>query len=107
MLLLVGLMNIYGVILASAISAIVELFLVRFNLQNIFEFQFNVFKVIVIPLILLVLIVTLEPTLGLLYPDIAHTIYLLSCVSLLWWAYKEEIALINPFNSKAAKTGNS
>jgi len=107
MLVLVGIMNIYGVILASAISAIVELLLVRFNLQNVFEFQFNVFKIIVIPAILLTLIVILEPTLGLLYPDVAHLLYMLSCVGLLWWAYKDEIALINPFNSKEAKTGNS
>ena len=81
--LLVGLMNIYGVILASAICGIVEIVMVRFNLRNVFDFQFNVVKVIVIPLILLILIVTLEPTLGLLYPDAVHFFYLISCVGLL------------------------
>jgi hypothetical protein len=58
-------------------------------------------------LVLLLLIVTLEPTLGLLYPDLVHTFYLISCVGLLWWGYKNEITLINPFNSKQGKTGNS
>jgi O-antigen/teichoic acid export membrane protein len=104
--LLVGLMNIYGVILASAICGIVEIVMVRLNLRNVFEFQFNVMKVIVIPLILLILIVTLEPTLGLLYPDAVHFFYLISCVGLLLWAYKNEITLINPFNSGEGKTGN-
>jgi O-antigen/teichoic acid export membrane protein len=105
--LLVGLMNIYGVILASVISAIVEVIMVRLNLRNVFDFQFNVVKIIIVPLILLILIVTLEPTLGLLYPDAVHIFYLISCVGLLWWAYKNEIALINPFNSQEGKTGNS
>ena len=107
MVALVGLMNIYGVILASAISAIVEVVLVRLNLRHVFEFHFNVIKVLVLPSILLLLIVSLEPTLGLLYPDAVHIFYLVGCVGLLWWAYKNEIALINPFNSKEAKTGNS
>jgi hypothetical protein len=107
MIALVGLINIYGVILASAVSAIVEVALVRFNLRNIFTFQFNIVKVLILPSILLLLIVSLEPTLGLLYPDAVHIFYLVGCLGLLWWAYKNEIALINPFNSKEAKTGNS
>jgi O-antigen/teichoic acid export membrane protein len=105
--LLVGHMNIYGVILASAISAIVDVILVKFNLRNVFDFQFNVVKVIIVPLILLTLIVSLEPTLGLLYPDVVHAFYLISCIGLLLWAYKNEIALVNPFNSGEGKTGNS
>lgn len=107
MFVLVSRLHIYGVILASAISAAVELFLVRYNLKNIFEFNFNVVKIIVVPLILLMLIVALEPTLGLRYPDIVHVFYLVCCGALLWWAYKNEIALINPFNSREGKTGNS
>jgi O-antigen/teichoic acid export membrane protein len=105
--LLVGSMNIYGVILASVISAFVELLLVRINLRNVFDFQFNVIKVIVVPLILLALILIIEPTLGSQYPDFVHAFYLVSCGALLWWAYKNEIALINPFNSKQGNTGNS
>jgi len=105
--LLVGLMNIYGVILASVISAIVEVIMVRLNLRNVFDFQFNVVKVIIVPVILLILIVTLEPTLGLLYPDAVHFFYLISCIGMLLWAYKNEITLINPFNSQEGKTGNS
>ena len=105
--LLVGLMNIYGVILASVISAVIEVIMVRLNLRNVFDFQFNVVKVIVMPLALLLLIVILEPTLGLLYPDLIHGFYLISCVGLLWWGYKNEITLINPFSSNQGKTGNS
>jgi len=104
---LVGFMSINGVILASAISALVELIIVRINLKNVFEFRFNSVKMLFVPLTLLVLILVLEPTLGLLYPDIVHLIYLLSCGGLLWWAYKNEIALINPFNSKQGEAGNS
>ncbi|HMG92600.1 MAG TPA: lipopolysaccharide biosynthesis protein [Chryseolinea sp.] len=105
--LLVGLMNIYGVILASVISAVVEVIMVKLSLRHVFDFQFNVVKVIVIPSALLLLIVILEPTLGLLYPNLVHVFYLISCVGLLWWAYRNEITLINPFNSKQGKTGNS
>jgi O-antigen/teichoic acid export membrane protein len=103
---LTGTMNIYGVILASVISAIVELVLVRNNLRSVFDFQFNVVKIIIVPCVLFALIVILEPTLGLLYPHIVHLFYLVSVVGLLWWAYKNEIALINPFDSRQGKTGN-
>lgn len=105
--LLVRYMNIYGVILASVIAATVEVIMVRLNLKNVFDFQFNIVKMIVLPLALLLLIVTLEPTLGLRYPDLTHLIYLICCIGLLWWGYRNEITLINPFNSKQGKTGNS
>lgn len=104
---LVGVMNIYGVILASAISGLVELFIVRRNLRNVFEFRFNSVKMIFVPLSLLLLIIVLEPTLGLLYPNVVHAFYLISCGGLLWWAYRNELELINPFGSKEGKTGNS
>lgn len=94
---LIGRMNIFGIIAASLISSVVEIIFLRTNLKNMFHFEFNTFKMVLAPLILLVLIVVAEPIVGIHYPYAVHFFYLASCGGLLWWAYRNEIQLINPF----------
>jgi O-antigen/teichoic acid export membrane protein len=100
MLVLMSYLGIYGVIIASLISALLEIVLLYGNIKTKFVFQFNVFKIIGAPLILFFLIMLLEPTLGKGNPYGVHLFYLLSCAGLLWWAYRNEIRLINPFTSR-------
>jgi len=101
--LLVNNLNIYGVVIASVASAAFEVFLLQKNIEGAFSFKFNVFKMILTPLILLLMIVVLEPTVGVMYPLLVHSFYLISCTGLLWWAYRNELQLINPFQSSKVK----
>jgi O-antigen/teichoic acid export membrane protein len=100
MLLLMRYLGIYGVVVASLISALLEIVLLYHNIKTKFKFQFNAFKIVGAPLILFLLIILLEPTVGRDYPYTVHLFYLLSCGGLLWWAYRFEIKLINPFLSR-------
>jgi len=99
MTLLISRLTIFGVIMASLISALVEIILLKKSLKNMFQFKFNLFKIVLAPLILLVLIIVMEPVIGLQYPNPTHLFYLMSCGGLLWWAYRNEIQLINPFRA--------
>lgn len=90
--------GIYAVIAASIIAAIVEIILLRTAIQKRFRFQYNLFKVVVAPLILFALVVVLEPLFGGGARDLTHLFYLLTCLLLLAWIYRNEIKLIDPFN---------
>jgi len=65
-----------------------------------FKFRFNFFKIVAAPLILFIMIVVLEPIVGQSYPYTIHVVYLASCVGLLWWAYRNEIQLLNPLQPR-------
>jgi hypothetical protein len=82
------------------VSAALEIVLLRYAIRDMFQFRFNFFKIVGAPLILLLLILVLEPTLGQSYPYTIHLAYLVSCGGLLWWAYRNEIELLNPFQSR-------
>lgn len=88
--------GIYGVIASSFLSALAEILLLRYNVRQKFAFRYNLFKVVVAPMSLFVLILVLEPLLGQQYPLLLHTFYTLCCGVILWWAYRKEIHLINP-----------
>jgi O-antigen/teichoic acid export membrane protein len=90
--------GIYGVIGASLLSAIIEVLLLRFNIEKKFKFRFNFFKIVVAPITLFILIVAMEPFFGDIAPFILHLFYTLCCAILLLWVYRNEIRLINPFN---------
>lgn len=99
MILLIGRLTIFGVIIASLISAGVEVILLKINLKNMFQFKFNLFKIVLAPLILAALIIILEPLSGDAYPYTTHLFYVVSCGGLLWWTYRNEIQHINPFRA--------
>jgi O-antigen/teichoic acid export membrane protein len=95
--LLITKFSIYGVIIASLLSAIVEILLLRFNIQGKFRFSYNYFKIIIAPITLIAIIMILEPFLGNVAPFILHLFYTLCCTILLAWVYRNEIRLLNPF----------
>ncbi|HEY5748667.1 MAG TPA: lipopolysaccharide biosynthesis protein [Chryseolinea sp.] len=99
MIALIRYFQVYGVIVASLISIMVEVVLLRTNMRQ-FVFRFNFFKIVMAPLIMFVMVVFLEPTVGRSYPNTVHLLYVLSCGGLLWWAYRKELKLINPLQAK-------
>jgi O-antigen/teichoic acid export membrane protein len=98
MVLLLRDLGIYGVVLASILSAAVEVLLLRYQAREKFQFRFNLFKIVLAPLILFLLIAVLEPWLGTTQPYTIHGIYLVSCLVLLYWVYRQEVKLIDPRN---------
>jgi O-antigen/teichoic acid export membrane protein len=89
--------GVYGAIVASLVSSLVEIVLLRWSLRKLFNFQFNVFKILGAPLILFIFIISLEPLFGLNYALATHLFYFVSCAALLWWAYRHELSDMNLF----------
>jgi O-antigen/teichoic acid export membrane protein len=94
MLLLMPTLHIYGVVVASLASAGVEILLLKHGIRTMFQFRFNFFKIVGAPMILFILIVVVEPLFGQRYPYTVHFAYLITCLLLLWWAYRKEVALL-------------
>ena len=100
MVLLMPTFGVFGVIIAALTSAALEIVLLRTSIRDMFKFRFNFFKIVAAPLILFIMIIVLEPIVGQSYPYAIHLVYLTSCVGLLWWAYRNEIQLLNPLQSR-------
>lgn len=100
MVLLLRKLGVYGVIIASLFSAVVEIVLLRINLKGLFALRFNIFKIVGAPLILFLLIIILEPWLGGTHPFGLHLFYFLGCAGLLWWAYRNELTTLNFFRKE-------
>ena len=100
MVLLMPSFGVFGVIIAALTSAALEIVLLRTSIKGMFQFRFNFFKIVAAPLILFILIMVLEPILGQSYPYTIHLVYLASSVGLLWWAYRNEIQLLNPLQAR-------
>lgn len=90
--------GLFGVIAASIFAAIVEILLLRYALRKKFHFHYNVLKIIIVPAVIFLMIVILEPVFGESAPSMIHLFYVLVCVVLLGWIYRKEIKLIDPFN---------
>jgi hypothetical protein len=71
--------------------------LLRFNIGSRFDFTYNRFKMLFAPIALFVLIVVLEPIFGNDYAIPLHVFYLMACLFVLWWVYRNELKLLDPF----------
>jgi O-antigen/teichoic acid export membrane protein len=100
----IGLMAIFimqwqvmGVIASAALAYTIELVLLWYFLKQDYQMKFNGFKLIVAPMFLLLVIVVTEPILGSKFPTIVHLGYAALCALLLWFSYRNELKLVNPF----------
>jgi hypothetical protein len=100
MVLLLRKLGVYSVIIASLVSAVVEIILLRIKLKGLFAIRFNIFKIVGEPLILFLLIITLEPWLGDTHSFGLHLFYFLGCSVLLWWAYRNELTTLSFFRKE-------
>lgn len=97
MVMLLDQLKIYGVIIASFCSLIVEIVLLRITVDTKFSFRYNSLKLILAPSFLFLMILVLEPLFGQQYGLLIHSVYLVSCGILLWWIYRNELKTLNPF----------
>lgn len=98
MILLMKQLGIYGAVTASVVSAAAEVVLMRRFMQGRFVYRFNTFKIIVAPLLVSLMIVATEPFVPSSWRWTAHAVYLIVCVALLAWIYRNELKFVNPFS---------
>jgi len=93
--LLVREFEIYGIIAATLISSVVEIFILRQGLKEKFSFQYNIFKLIIAPAVLVIAVLLLEPFLAKNFRLPLHLFYMAVAGGFLFWAYRNELKLIN------------
>jgi O-antigen/teichoic acid export membrane protein len=93
MLLFIRRHGVMAVIVASLISGILEVFFLRYQIRNRFNFQYNPWKIIVAPLLLGGIIVLTENTLT-INKDLLHGINFILSLVILLWIYRKEMRLI-------------
>ncbi len=94
MVLLIRKFGIYGVIASTLISAAIEIFMLKYVLSEKFDFQFNVFKIVIAPALLLGVVLIIEPLLSQDFPWVIHFFYLIVTGGFLLWVYRNELKLI-------------
>lgn len=95
MVLLIRSFEIYGVVASTLISAALEILLLRYVLREKFNFQYNIFKIVIAPVMLLTVVLFLEPLLGKDFAWELHLFYLVVTVGFLLWVYRNELKLFN------------
>jgi O-antigen/teichoic acid export membrane protein len=94
MILLILQWQIYGVVVSSAVTYSVEIALLWYYLKDDYKMKFNLFKLMVGPLLLFFMIILIEPQISIAYATVAHVGYSLVCAILLWFLYRNEMKLI-------------
>lgn len=96
MFLLTASMGIYGLLMASGISSIVEIFLQNYFIQSQFTYRYNPYKLVIAPILLMIGISVVEFTSADTIPlHLLHFLYLVFCVVLLLWVYRNELRTLN------------
>jgi O-antigen/teichoic acid export membrane protein len=99
MFLLVSKFQIFGVIIAAIVSSALEVVLLFITARERFSYKFNAFKILVAPLSIVLMVAILEPLHLFSQQVFIHLVYIVFCVGLLWWVYRNEIKLINPIKT--------
>lgn len=97
MVLLMPHMHVYGAVIASLVSAAAEVYLLKLVMRKHFIYRFNPIKMVMAPLLLLGIILLAEPLAPSGAAWLFHLGYLLICLTLLGWMYRNEWRFINPF----------
>lgn len=96
--LLANYMGVKGVILSSGISLVVDLLLVYGFSKKRFSFKFNVYKMLIAPILLLVIILFGELFLSNLHGVLRALLYSFICVVILWLTYRNDLKTIKIFD---------
>lgn len=94
MFLLIKELQVYGVIVASLLCILLELWLLRRFIEGKFRLRYNYFKIIIAPALLglFILLSELSPW---TQPHVKHFLYIIICLVLLLWLYRNEIRSLN------------
>lgn len=94
MILLIPQFGIQGVIIATWIGYVMEILTLYIGAKSRFEIRFNVFKLLIAPIILAIAIVVLEPSWGTRSPFVIHAAYVLIGIVILGWGCRNELKTI-------------
>lgn len=95
MVLLIPRYGIHGVLFSTWLSYVVEVLILYFGIRNRFEIRFNVFKLVVAPLAIAVIIGIMEPVFGRTHREVVHAAYVVIAGLLLLWAFRNELKIFN------------
>jgi O-antigen/teichoic acid export membrane protein len=90
MIWLVRIWYIEGIIMSAALAFMFELVLLRKFLLPYYQIQFNAFKLMIAPFLILLMIVCAEPWIPAGYGWLAHGVYAVVCALVLAVAYRNE-----------------
>ena len=93
MFMLVGPMGFYGVILSGLISIWLEIVLLYWWGRQKYVYDYNAYKLIWLPAGLTMLIAVAEPLWSSRYADLLHAGYVVACLILLFWVYRNDLTL--------------
>lgn len=96
MFLLVDSMGVYGIILSGLVSTWLEIVLLYRWGKEKYVYEYNAFKLILLPVSLTIIIGVSEPLWGSSYPVLVHSLYVLVSLVLLFWVYRNEVQYLNP-----------
>lgn len=96
MVLLIPRWQLYGVIASSFLAFAIEIALLWYYLRPHYRVSFNGFKLMVGPFLVVLMILIAEPLLGVQLPLVAHVLYGVITVGLLWLAYRNELKTLDP-----------
>jgi len=94
-LLLIKPYGIYGIIAATLMSSLIEIVVLRYVVRDKFNFQYNIFKITIAPLVLFVIVLFLEPMWAKEFPLLIHAAYVVIAGGFLLWVYRNELKLLN------------
>jgi O-antigen/teichoic acid export membrane protein len=103
MVLLIKRFEIYGVVASTIVSASIEILILKYGLKGRFDFKFNMYKIVIAPVVLLATVLLLEPFFAENFALELHAFYLTLTVVFLVWIYRNELKLFNftkIFNSR-------
>jgi O-antigen/teichoic acid export membrane protein len=95
--LVVGRFNIYGVVFTSLLTFWLEMLLLYDNGKKRFKFTFNAYKLLLAPVVLMIIILVAEPIAGIHFPLYTHFLYVVICLVMLTWIFRNEITLVVPW----------
>jgi O-antigen/teichoic acid export membrane protein len=91
MFILINRFGVYGAIASTWISYLTEIVILYWGVKDKFVFKINTAKMIIAPVLLAMLIMVMEPLLGVDYPYGVHGFYVLVALAMLGWVYRLEI----------------
>jgi O-antigen/teichoic acid export membrane protein len=93
MLLLVREYGVYGIVASTLISSVIEIWLLKYVLTEKFNFQFNLFKMVLAPAMLLISVLLIEPFAAQNFKLLIHFFYVFVAGAFLMWGYRNELKL--------------
>jgi O-antigen/teichoic acid export membrane protein len=96
MFVLTASLGIYGLLMASGVSSIVEIFMQKYLIQAQFTYRYNPYKLVIAPIVLMIVVSAVEFSfVGTIPAYLLHLLYLLLCFILLVWVYRHELKSLN------------